>query len=160
MDDSTGPKGEAPSTPAAALIASGFKINYMVMRDAHTGDEFWRDAAMNSIEWDKEVEAHVPARILKAKAVSREINFSSTEMIEDFSLLQRVFVRNTPIEEWHFDFGFVIPGSTNSWDQTIVADEEAMLPASMLDGQVVIETSFLTGDELIARNCIRVYYDP
>eukprot|EP00976_Prorocentrum_cordatum_P083048 1185084-Prorocentrum_minimum.AAC.1 len=30
--------------------------------------------------------------------------------------------------EWHFDFGFVIPGSTNSWQSTIeAADEQDML---------------------------------
>ncbi len=35
--------------------------------------------------------------------------------------------------EWFFEFGFVIPGSTNTWQQTIeAADENSMLPASML----------------------------
>jgi hypothetical protein len=37
------------------------------------------------------------------------------------------------VTEWFFEFGFVIPGSTNTWQQTIeAADENSMLPASML----------------------------
>ncbi len=36
-------------------------------------------------------------------------------------------------EEWFFDFGFVIPGSTNSWQQTIEsAGEDRMLSAEDL----------------------------
>ena len=35
--------------------------------------------------------------------------------------------------EWNFQFGFVIPNSTNTWQQTIHAAEESkMLPASLL----------------------------
>lgn len=35
--------------------------------------------------------------------------------------------------EWLFQFGFVIPGSTNSWQQIIeAADPDKMLPAEQL----------------------------
>ena len=34
--------------------------------------------------------------------------------------------------EWNFDFGFVIPDSTNSWESTVVADQGNMLPAHVL----------------------------
>ena len=35
--------------------------------------------------------------------------------------------------EWNFDFGFVIPGSTNTWQSLIVAAPESqMMPASVL----------------------------
>lgn len=35
--------------------------------------------------------------------------------------------------EWRFAFGFVIPGSTNTWQQTIeAAGESKMLPASLI----------------------------
>ena len=46
------------------------------------------------------------------------------------------------IEEWLFDFGFVIPNSTNTWQQVIEADEGNMIPAEVLSGNVTIETSF------------------
>lgn len=37
------------------------------------------------------------------------------------------------ILEWYFDFGFVIPGSTNTWQSVIeAAAESQMMPASVL----------------------------
>ena len=37
------------------------------------------------------------------------------------------------ILEWYFDFGFVIPGSTNTWQSVIeAAPESQMMPASVL----------------------------
>lgn len=106
--------------------------------------------------------ARVPQDILKCHAVSREIAFYSKEVMEEFHLVQRVFLHGSQLEgtarhlymeviftgrvptflcwhtththtEWHFHFGFVIPGSTNTWQQTIeAADEAAMIPAAVL----------------------------
>ena len=37
------------------------------------------------------------------------------------------------IVEWNFEFGFVIPGSTNTWQSVIeAAPESQMMPASVL----------------------------
>jgi len=36
-------------------------------------------------------------------------------------------------QEWKFDFGFVIPGSTNTWQSVIeAAPESQMMPANAL----------------------------
>jgi retinal rod rhodopsin-sensitive cGMP 3',5'-cyclic phosphodiesterase subunit delta len=101
-----------------------------------------------------EQEAHLPADILKCHAVSREINFSSVEEIAQFRLEQRIFLDQSCIEgklprlrrllgfnltltgrsllaEWIFTFGYVIPGSTNTWQQTIEsAGQDNMLDPS------------------------------
>ena len=62
---------------------------------------------------------------------------------------------------WNFDFGFVIPGSTNNWDQTIdAADEDQMIPTEVLSGNMVIETRFKIKETVIYRSKMRVYYDP
>ena len=45
-----------------------------------------------------EHEARVPKRILKCRAVSREINFSSQEEMKQFRLEQRVYFKGTVIE--------------------------------------------------------------
>lgn len=47
---------------------------------------------------DVEHEARVPKRILKCRAISREINFSSQEEMQQFRLEQRVFFKGTIIE--------------------------------------------------------------
>lgn len=103
--------------------------------------------------------------------------FSSTEAVRDFSIQQRVLFSGACIEgaqpllgpgprpspapaEWSFHFGFVIPGSENRWDNTIVAAPAAeRVPAARLSGHVVVETGFYDGDRLIGTNRVRVFYD-
>ncbi|KJH45843.1 GMP-PDE, delta subunit [Dictyocaulus viviparus] len=104
--------------------------------------------------------AHVPKSILKCRTVSREINFTSAEKIDKFRLEQRVFLKENIIEEWFFEFGFVIPESTNTW-QTLIeaAPESQMLPPSLLSGNVVVETLFYDDDLLVSTSKVRLYYD-
>lgn len=130
----------------------------MNMADAETGQVLWTDKGWDNLLAERE--AHIPARILKCKAVSREINFSSRELIESLKLVQRVFLDGKCMEEWFFDFGFVIPDSTNTWQNTIeAAPPSQMLPASVLNGNVVIETSFFDRDLLVCTNRVRIWYD-
>ena len=46
---------------------------------------------------------------------------------DDFKLLQKIYFQGHVLEEWFFQFGFVIPNSTNNWQSTIEAAAE-MLP--------------------------------
>ena len=99
------------------------------------------------------------------------------EEMSEFRLEQNVLFKDKPLEgeraamwagcapgaevraEWNFDFGFVIPGSTNSWQSVIEAAPEAqMMPASVLTGNIVIETSFFDGDFLVSTSRVRIYY--
>ncbi|RQM21038.1 hypothetical protein B5M09_010233 [Aphanomyces astaci] len=124
------------------------------------------------------VVAVVPKAILQCTSVSREINFSSTEEIKAFRLEQRVFFNGQCLEgsflnlrrtvshilvldlEWLFAFGFVIPHSTNTWQQTIdAAGPDAMLPADAISGNLTIETGFYDANVLIAKTVYRIYYD-
>ena len=87
------------------------------------------------------------------------MQFSSTEAISDFRLEQRVYLGDACVEEWDFEFGFVIPGSTNSWQTTIeAAAEQDMMDPEMISGLVHIETSFLDGDRLINKSVVRIFY--
>ncbi|RMX54312.1 hypothetical protein pdam_00021781 [Pocillopora damicornis] len=106
-----------------------------------------------------EHEARVPKKILKCKAVSRELNFSSEQEMTKFRLEQKVMFKGKCLEEWYFDFGFVIPASTNTWQSLIeAAPESQMMPAQVLSGNVVIETKFFDGDLLVSTSRVRVYY--
>lgn len=61
--------------------------------------------------------------------------------------------------EWYFEFGFVIPNSTNTWQSLIEAAAEAqMLPAGLLSGNVIIETNFYDDDLLVSTSRVRLFY--
>jgi len=137
--------------------ATPFLINWMIMRDADTGVVVWE-----SNGWDisaPEVVANVPKSILDCKRVSREINFSSKRMMSQFRLVQTVLFQDTTLEEWDFYFGFVIPDSTNSWQQTIeAANADDMLPPEVLSGNLVLVTTFFDGDDVILSQRVRLHY--
>ncbi|VDP99923.1 unnamed protein product [Trichobilharzia regenti] len=78
-------------------ILKGFKINGMNLRDADSGKILWQSTDDFSVP-DVEHAAHVPKRILKCKSVSREIDFSSEESLENFWLEQEVLFKDQPIE--------------------------------------------------------------
>ncbi len=92
----------------------------MNIKDDETRKTLWE-----SKSWDKtfheELKIEVPKEILNLKAVSRELNFSSKELIKDFRIVQSVSLMDNPLEVWNFKFGFVIPDSTNSWENVIEA---------------------------------------
>uniref|UniRef100_A0A670K475 Phosphodiesterase 6D n=1 Tax=Podarcis muralis TaxID=64176 RepID=A0A670K475_PODMU len=103
--------------------------------------------------------ARVPKKILKCKAVSRELNFSSTEQMEKFRLEQKVYFKGQCLEEWFFEFGFVIPNSTNTWQSLIeAAPESQMMTANVLTGNVIIETKFYDDDLLVSTSRVRLFY--
>jgi retinal rod rhodopsin-sensitive cGMP 3',5'-cyclic phosphodiesterase subunit delta len=79
--------------PRAQKIFEGFRIDAMNMRDATSGTAVGESEGA----WDKgtfaaEREVHVPASILGCRAISREITFSSVELIDKFRLEQRIFL--------------------------------------------------------------------
>ena len=128
--------------PRAKAVVDGFKINWMNMRDGETGELMWESGNWGASMWEKEIKARIPAEILQCNAVSREINFSSTELMEKFKLEQKIFFQGCCIEEWFFDFGFVIPGSTNSWQQIIeAADPDQMMVSERAKRSELVTTS-------------------
>ena len=153
-----GPSVVAPSDAPARAILDGFRIDWMSMNDASTGESLWQDNQWQNLLEQRDI--HLPARILRCSAVSREFQFSSLEELRELRLEQRVFFKGEPMEEWNFFFGFVIPNSTNTWQQTIdAADESQMMPASMLNGNIMIETAFYDDRALLFKSVLRVYYD-
>ncbi|XP_026667129.1 retinal rod rhodopsin-sensitive cGMP 3',5'-cyclic phosphodiesterase subunit delta isoform X3 [Ceratina calcarata] len=139
-------------------IIQCIKWNWMNLRDAYTGKILWQGNEDLSVP-DVEHEARVPKKILKCRAVSREINFSSAEPMERFRLEQKVLFKGRCLEEWFFRFGFVIPNSTNTWQSMIyAAPESQMMPANILNGNVVIETKFFDDDLLVSTSKVRLFY--
>lgn len=145
--------------PVARDILAGFSINHMNMRDGDTGTMLWESSDWGRDTFQTEITERVPKEILKCKVVSREINFSSVQKINKFRIEQRVYLHGNCIEEFNYMFGFVIPGSSNTWQQTIVAaDASDMLPAEVLSGNVVFETSFYDANLFICKSSVRMFY--
>lgn len=139
-------------------VYRGFQINWMNLRDADTGKILWQQNEDMSRS-DIEHEARVPKKILKCRVVSREMNFSSIHSMDKFRLEQKVLFKGRCLEEWFFEFGYVIPGSTNSWQSMIEsAPESQMMPANVLNGNVVIETKFFDSNMLLTTSRVRLYY--
>lgn len=143
----------------------GFRINSMQMRDGNTGKHMWTTSSSawsggyKDIFKSGEIEERIPKDILRCRSVSREVVFSSREKIKDFRIEQKVLFRGTCMEEWYFHFGFVIPGSTNSWEQTVkAAPEDKMMAADVLSGNMVIETSFYDASLCLGVNRVRIFY--
>lgn len=127
------------------------------MKDYETGEVIWKH---EEFDLDSLVEAHIPKSILNCKAVSREINFSSVNEISSLSLLQKVKLNGIVIEEWKFDFGFVIPNSHNTWEQVIyAANPDEMYSADALSGNIIIETTFFQTQDPIHTSSVRIFYD-
>ncbi|XP_023948866.1 retinal rod rhodopsin-sensitive cGMP 3',5'-cyclic phosphodiesterase subunit delta [Bicyclus anynana] len=149
---------DEPEHERIKSVLSGFQINYMNLRDVDTGKVLWQHNEDMSNP-DVEHEARVPKRILKCRVVSREMNFSSIESMDKFRLEQKVLFKGRCLEEWFFEFGYVIPNSTNTWQSIIEsAPESQMMPANVLNGNVVIETKFFDGDLLITTSRVRLFY--
>ncbi len=143
---------------SAKKIMEGFSINWMSMKDASNGQVMWHCGTWDNTVLEKT--ETFPQALLRCSAVTREINFSSKEEIKDFQLVQRVWLMDNVIEEWNFKFGFVIPNSTNTWEQTIqAAAPEEMLPIEVINGNVVIETVFLTKGIVVYRSKLRIKYE-
>eukprot|EP00605_Chrysophyceae_sp_TOSAG23-4_P000718 GSChrysophyteH1.ASY1.ANO1.802.1 assembled CDS len=150
-------------------VASGLRILEMSMRDCRSAKEIWHSTSFaeeDSISKSgglakcfrtEEMTESIPKAILQCRAVSREIRFSSIETIRNFKLKQRVHLHGQCVEEWNFTFGFVMPGSVNSWQQMIEA-APTVLPAEVLSGNVIFETSFFDGEMFLCKSSVRLYY--
>lgn len=130
----------------------------MVLRDLDTGKVIWQENKDFS-NGDMEHAAKVPVSILDLRAVSREINFSTTETLKNFRLDQKVKFKGKIMEKWNFEMGHVNAFTTNTWQSTIEsAPESQMMPAKVLSGNVTIETDFYDDQTFIGRSVVRLFY--
>ncbi len=137
-------------------IKNGFKINLIQMKDGDSGKMMW-----DCKDWDlssPNQTVKISKELLKCKIIKRNVNFSSVEKIEDLELIQNFYLMGELFESSRFKFGFVIPNSTNDWEQIIEAKEDGVLPAEVLSGKLKVETLFLCEGKIIIKNKILIYY--
>ena len=137
-------------------IKKGFRLNHMQMKNGENGEVMWEVKS-----WDLTKENHtenITKELLKCKRIIRNVNFSSDEKIDDLELVQNFYLMGELFETSRFKFGFVIPGSTNDWEQIIIAKEDGVLPAEVLSGKLQVETLFLIQGKILYKNRILIYY--
>ena len=69
----------------------------MNMRDGESGKVLWQSSE-DFADGQEEHEARVPKKILKCRSVSRELNFTSKEMMDDFRLEQLIYFKGKLLE--------------------------------------------------------------
>ena len=137
-------------------IKKGFRVNHMQMKNGENGEVMWEVKS-----WDLNKESHtenIAKAILKCKRIIRNVNFSSEEKIDELELVQNFYLMGELFESSKFKFGFVIPGSTNDWEQIMIAKEDGVLPAEVLSGKLQVETLFLIQGRVLYKNRILIYY--
>jgi retinal rod rhodopsin-sensitive cGMP 3',5'-cyclic phosphodiesterase subunit delta len=129
----------------------------MILRDLDSGKVIWQEN--KDFSKDEEHCVKVPVSILDLRAVSREINFSTTETLKNFRLDQKVKFKGKIMEKWNFEMGLVKAFTTNTWQSTIeAAPESQMMPAKILSGNITIETDFYDACDFIGRSVVRLFY--
>ena len=126
------------------------------MKNGENGEVMWEVKS-----WDLTKKTHkesITKELLKCKKIIRNVNFSSEEKIDELELVQNFYLMGELFESSRFKFGFVIPGSTNDWEQIIIAKEDGVLPAEVLSGKLRVETYFLMKGKVLYKNKILIYY--
>ena len=85
------------------------------MKNAETGKVIYErdswDMTTNELQ-----NVEFPKEVLECGVLGREMCFHSKHAIKDFKIMQRMKLHGHVVEDLCFNFGFVIPGSTNTWD--------------------------------------------
>ena len=137
-------------------IKKGFKVNHIQMKNGENGEVMWEVKS-----WDLNKVSHtenITKELLKCKRIIRNVNFSSEEKIDELELVQNFYLMGELFESSRFKFGFVIPGSTNDWEQIMIAKQDGVLPAEVLSGKLQVETLFLIQGKILYKNKILIYY--
>ena len=141
----------------------GIQIKHLRMKDETTGEVFmddnkWHEGNQNLQEGQVR-EVRFPRSMLQSKTISRMLVFKSQEKIEAMTMAQKMYLGGQLVETLQFEFGFVMPNSENTFEQTIVADVGNVMAAEVLSGNLVCETYFYSHGQIIHKSSYKIYYD-
>ena len=153
------------------MTRDDLQIHSIIIRDGESGETLCRHPWTES--WANEEEQcvlHIPISVLDLSTVSRELIFHSKDKFNNLHIVQRIMSQRqtstcdgmhaewTCLEEWVFTFGFVIPGSTNSWQSIIASAKKEPFSPNIRGAEFVIETNFYDDNLFICDEKVRVRY--
>lgn len=137
---------------------SGFQINWIILRDMDTGEILWHGNEDYSCPKTHHT-IKISKKVLNCAKVSREINFSSIEVWENFKLVQTFLYKGITLDEWVFEYGPVIGNSNHTWQSVIeAAPEIKMMNVDILSGNIVVLSKFYNDNVLVSTSKSRLYY--
>jgi len=94
--------------------------------------------------------------VLRLPSIKTELIFSVGEkQVPNFRMIERHYFRNQLIKSYDFNFGFCIPGSTNTWGAVYdVPPLDEGLVQQMIDNphETTSDSFYFVGDKLIMHN--------
>ena len=137
----------------------GFKIRDMISKITLVDVPEQDNEADISDEDDpntRVIKYHLGPDFLKLRMVGLTLNFSiGDKPIKQMEMVERHYFRGKVIRSYEFMFGFVIPGSTNSWEfiydlpELSYEEERAIIEAPW---EVKSDSFFFADGELIIHN--------
>ncbi|KAK2945246.1 putative Retinal rod rhodopsin-sensitive cGMP 3',5'-cyclic phosphodiesterase subunit delta [Blattamonas nauphoetae] len=130
------------------MTETGFKVESIRMRDCATKKVFFQEQGWETIKPLREM--HLEKALLECESVATEYTFSVDTELEDLKLVQQMLMMGNVIEEFKFEFGFAMPGSTNSFESIIYsAGKGNMYPPELLSGNLQTIVTFVDGDKVV-----------
>lgn len=150
-------------------LVSGYRTHSITLRSMETGDvlfestSFFRSfvksrSALDDYRCDMEKKFVLPKRALNSRAILCSIIFSSEESIQNLNCVSDVYLGGAFLERWDSNFGFVIPGSTNTWETCFVRSDTDFIDPSISSGNVVFDSILRDGEMPIRQFKLRLFY--
>ena len=114
----------------------GLRLNWISYTDEETGKELFRETWEGLDPFRSVTACHMPKAIAALPVVCKTLSFSSAHELPDLRCEQFVYLNGELVETLVFQFGFVMPGSTNTWNSTVTASA-TMIPPEVLSGRMV-----------------------
>ena len=145
----------------------GFKIRDMISKITLVDVPDQDDDSQLSDEDDPEtrvIKYHLGPDFLKLKTVGLTLNFSiGPEPIKKLEMVERHYFKGRVIRSYDFEFGFVIPNSSNSWEfiydlpELSEQEEEDIINSPY---EVMSDSFFFADGKMIVHNRACYNYQP
>lgn len=150
-------------------LNNGYHAHSITIRSMDTGEvlfestSFFRSfvksrTTLDDFRCDVEKKLVLPKRTVSSRAILCSLTFSSEESIQNFNCSTDVYLAGTFLEHWDTSFGFVIPGSTNTWETCIVRSDTEFVEPYISSGNVIIDSVLRDGELPLRQFKIRLFF--